>query len=136
MPIFSIANSIGISENYFKILQSFQRDKNVNSPACSSSSSTSFNYSPSSTSMDSSNNVYNSKNVTKILKSKKKIKNEQRLNDLVITESMVPCRESSNRNVPIRDLISRFNKKNISGESHSCLSTKQKSSSKNRSKNG
>lgn len=131
MPIFSIANSIGISENYFKILQSFQRDKIINSPPSSSSSSSSFNYSSSSTSMDSTN-TYNSKNVTKILKSKKKVKNEIKFNDLVITEKMIPC-EDSNQNVPIRDLIGRFNQKSISETNNT---PKSKSNSKNRSKKG
>lgn len=101
MPIFSIANSIGISENYFRILQNIQKSSRLNmtpmtttttttSSPSSSSSTSSFSYSPNSMSVDiqASSNVTTTpastttskqNNSAKSIKSKKKIKKDQKL---------------------------------------------------------
>lgn len=99
MPIYSIANSFGISENYFRILQIIQKT-NLSASPCSSSSSSSFGYSPNSTAGDNSLN-YASKNLAKLLKSKKKLKNDPKVVELPPHPPMVS-------HSGVRDLIQRF----------------------------
>jgi len=112
MPIFSIANSIGISENYFRILQAIQKINLANSPSCSSSSTSSFSFNSNSTAGSSigdqitPTNGHNHKNLTKFIKSKKKLKNERKTIEIGDTRQFSSQQASSVVNV--KDLISRF----------------------------
>ena len=146
MPIFSIANSIGLSENYFRILQSIQKNARLNvtsSSPSSSSSSSSFSCSPNSIGMDmhTSSNItttqivsnsapfLNKNNSAKFIKSKKKIKNDQRLLKESSREQLKRSCSSSSSSHPtplanqiggVRDLINRFSRRftDMSGDRH------------------
>ena len=103
IPIEFIANSVGLSENYFQLKQKRQ----LSSLMSNSSSSSSFNCNSNSPgslhSVDSANMA--SKNVAKLIKSKKRLKNNnQKLNNQ---------KQNEEDHVAVKDLIKKFSESSL-----------------------